>query len=171
MLRILVWIVVGVVLAIALVTVMGYALSQDHVASMTRLVELTPERVFVRITDVERYPEWRKDVDRVEVLSATPVRWREHSDGDAITFEIVQAVPDEKVVSRIADPNLPFGGTWTYELRRDGQGTRVTITERGSVYNPIFRFMSRFIFGHTATVEAYLDALANDGLAQGQRSR
>jgi len=31
--------------------------------------------------------------------------------------------------------------------------------------------MSRFIFGHTATVEAYLDALANDGLAQGQRSR
>ncbi len=47
----------------------------------------------------------------------------------------------------------------------------VTITERGSVYNPIFRFMSRFIFGHTATVEAYLDAPANDGLAQGQRSR
>jgi hypothetical protein len=63
------------------------------------------------------------------------------------------------MVVRIADPDLPFGGTWTYELKQEESGTRVTITERGEVYNPIFRFMSRFVFSHTATLERYLAAL------------
>jgi hypothetical protein len=62
-------------------------------------------------------------------------------------------------VTRIADPDQPFGGTWTFELTRAGAGTRVTITERGEVYNPIFRFLSRFVFGHTATLESCLLAL------------
>ncbi len=72
---------------------------------------------FAQITDVERYPDWRKDVERVEVLSRTPLKWREYADGDVITFEMVEMVPSAKVVSLIADPDLPFGGTWTYELR------------------------------------------------------
>ena len=34
-----------------------------------------------------------------------------------------------------------------------------TITEDGEVYNLIFRFMSRFVFGHTATMDAFLKNL------------
>ena len=60
---------------------------------------------------------------------------------------------------RIADPDLPFGGTWTYELKPDGGGTQLVITERGEVYNPIFRFMSRFVFSHTATMERFVASL------------
>ena len=37
--------------------------------------------------------------------------------------------------------------------------SRVTITERGWVSNPIFRFVSRFVMGHTSTLDAYLRAL------------
>ena len=33
------------------------------------------------------------------------------------------------------------------------------ITENGEVYNPLFRFMSRFVFGHTATIDKYLEDL------------
>ena len=33
------------------------------------------------------------------------------------------------------------------------------ITEDGEVYNPVFRFMSRFIIGHAATLDQYLTAL------------
>src|SRR5688572_22422556 len=158
--RILVRIAVALVLAAALITVIGYALPQDHVASVTGHVSMPPQSVYKNLTEVERYPGWRKDVERVEVLSRAPLRWREHGDGDVITFEVVETVPAAKVVSRIADPDLPFGGTWTYELSADGSGTRVTITERGEVYNPIFRFVSRFVIGHTATMQKVLDALA-----------
>ena len=60
---------------------------------------------------------------------------------------------------RIADDTLPFGGTWTYELAPEGAGTRLTITEDGVVRNVVFRFLSRWVFSHTATLEKYLRAL------------
>jgi hypothetical protein len=70
---------------------------------------------------------------------------------------VEQAVPDRLLVGRIADANLPFGGSWTYELAPDAGGrTTLTITEDGEVYNPIFRFMSRFVMGHDATIKQYL---------------
>ncbi|HSR42141.1 MAG TPA: SRPBCC family protein, partial [Longimicrobiales bacterium] len=77
-----------------------------------------------------------------------------------MTIETVEAEVPTRLVTRIADEDLPFGGTWTYELEPTGDGrTRVTITEDGEVYNPVFRFMARFVFGHTATMDTYLDGL------------
>ena len=38
-------------------------------------------------------------------------------------------------------------------------GSTLTITEDGEVRNLFFRFMSRFIFGHTGTLEAFLKSL------------
>jgi len=63
-------------------------------------------------------------------------------------------------VSRITDKGLPFGGSWDYRIERDGEGSKVTVTENGEVYNPIFRFVSRYVMGHTATLDKYLAALA-----------
>jgi hypothetical protein len=39
-------------------------------------------------------------------------------------------------------------------------GTRVRITEDGEVSNVVFRFMSQYVFGHTATIDGYLSSLA-----------
>ena len=36
----------------------------------------------------------------------------------------------------------------------------MTISERGEVYNPLYRFVSRFFIGHTRTIDAYLAELA-----------
>ena len=48
-----------------------------------------------------------------------------------------------------------YSGSWLCQ----GAGSRVQITEHGEVYNPVFRFVSRFIMGHTTTASAYLKAL------------
>ena len=63
-------------------------------------------------------------------------------------------------MTRIADPNLPFGGTWTYELTPQADGsTMLRITENGEIRNIFFRFVSRFLMGYTKTMEDYLNAL------------
>jgi len=68
-----------------------------------------------------------------------------------------ESIPPKRLVSRIADTNLPFGGSWTYEITDDiADRTVLTITEDGDVYNPIFRFASRFVMGQTATIDRYL---------------
>lgn len=147
----------GILCLIVLVVVaVGYALPVGHVASREATFAQPPERVFEALTDVESYPTWRSDVKAVEVLAGQPKRWRERGSNGDITFELVEAQPPARLVSRIADTDLAFGGTWTYELVSEGSGTHLTITERGEVYNPMFRFISRFVFGHTATLEQFL---------------
>lgn len=156
MLRILI-LAVGLLVALVLLLIaIGYALPIGHVATREARLAAPPERVFTVLRDVEKFPTWRSDVQSVEVLAGTPVlRWRERGDND-ITFEMETVEPPRKMVTRIADKTLPFGGAWTYELSPQDGGTRLVITENGEVYNPLFRFMSRFVFGHTATLDRFL---------------
>jgi uncharacterized protein YndB with AHSA1/START domain len=146
--------VIGVL--VVTILVVGYSLPVAHVASRSATLGQPPDRVLAVLADVENFPHWRSGVRAVEVLAWEPrVRWREY-DGDTITFERVEIRPPERLVTRIADPDLPFGGTWTFELAAEGQGTRLTVTEHGEVYNPLYRFMSRFVFGQAATLEEFL---------------
>ena len=71
----------------------------------------------------------------------------------------MEDVPPRKLVVRIADRGLPFGGAWTFDITPQGSGSELRITEDGEVYNVIFRFMARFIFGYTTTIETYLKDL------------
>ena len=86
--------------------------------------------------------------------------WKETSDFGPITYEMTEFDSLNRMVTTIADENLPFSGTWTYELISTEDGTMLTVTEDGEIYNPFFRFMSRFIFGYHATMEKYLKALS-----------
>ena len=155
MLRIAI-LVLGVLGAVILAVVaFGYALPVAHVATAQATVAAPPERVFALLADVEAFPKWRSDVKEVEIVARAPLQWREKG-RDTITFEIVEQVPPRRLVTRIADKTLPFGGTWTFDLAPSGPATDLTITENGEVYNPLFRVMSRYVFGHTATIERYL---------------
>jgi uncharacterized protein YndB with AHSA1/START domain len=143
------------------VVVVGYLLPVKHTATVAAHVPATPVQVWDALTDVAAYPTWRGDLTSVAMLPADSghVAWREHGKNDAISFAIEQAEPPRRLVTRIMDKSLPFGGAWEYVVTPDGAGSRVRITEHGEVYNPVFRFVSRFIMGHTATASAYLKAL------------
>jgi hypothetical protein len=97
----------------------------------------------------------------VEVLPSTDgrKRFREVSDNGPITFVIESVEPNRRFVTRIDDKSLPFGGSWSYEVipATDGR-TTLRITEDGEVYNPLFRFVSRFIMGHEGTIKTYVAA-------------
>jgi len=160
------WIVIvaGTLVAlIALVALIGVMLPRDHVASVTARIAAKPADVWSTITTPADFPSWRSDVTRVELLPASPtgLSWREHGSHGAITFAVEAWEPPRRFVARIADKGLPFGGAWEYRVEPDGESaTRVTITKRGSIYNPIFRFVSRFFMGYTGSLKSYLNALA-----------
>jgi uncharacterized protein YndB with AHSA1/START domain len=152
---------VGLIVLIAgAATLIGLLLPRDHVASTTTVIAAPAENVWDALANVADYPRWRPDVRSVDVLSTEgALRWREQTQHGAITFERSEEHRPRRLVARIADETLPFGGAWTYELASEAPGTRLTITERGYVTNPIFRFMARFVFGHHRTQEDFLRAL------------
>ena len=146
---------------IALMAIIGAALPKGHVVSRSATFQAQPAFIWAAMTNVEAYPEWRAGVTKVEVLPhQTEKRWREISSQGVITFEVAESTPPHRFVTRIADPKLPFGGTWTYQITPSGAGNTLTITENGEVYNVFFRFFSRFVFGYTSSIDAWLNSLA-----------
>jgi hypothetical protein len=158
------FIVVGVLVGlVALIAIVGALLPRDHVTSMSATIPAPPDAVWAAVTNVEAFPTWRGDLQRVEIVSPGASRtWREHSRHGPVTMAIELAEPPHRLVVRIADKDLPFGGGWEYVIAPaagDATRSRVTITERGYVSNPIFRFVSRFVMGHYASLDSYLRAL------------
>ena len=155
--RWLVYALVAVVAIVVLVVAIGYALPKGHHVSKTITLSAPPSDVFGAITNFARYPEWRPDVQRIEILpdDGHGPGFREIGDNGAIAYRVEKREPYTRLVTRIADPKLAFGGSWTYDLRPNGTGTDLTITEDGEVYNPVFRFMSRFVFSQSANIEKY----------------
>jgi uncharacterized protein YndB with AHSA1/START domain len=161
MLRTVAWII-GVLLALGLaVTAIGWLLPVGHVASRTATLAVPPEKVFDIVSRVDAYHTWWSEVSRVEMLPSADgrTRFRQETSTGGVVMEVTEKVPPSRFVTRIADPDQPFGGTWTWEISPEGSGTKLTITERGEVYNPLFRFMARFVFGYTGTMESVLAAL------------
>ena len=155
------WILLVICLVLAvvgLIALLGSQLPVQHVASRTVEYQQSPQQVWDLIAGP---PTWRPEVARYEVVTPDPHRkWIEYGQhGQKMTFEIVESDPPRKLVTRIADPHLPFGGTWTYEISPLPNGSSLTITENGEIYNPVFRFIARYVQGYTATIDNYLKAL------------
>jgi len=151
----------GLLLLVVVVAVIGYALPKGHVSKRAAVYSRPPEVIWSAITDFAGQARWRTDLKTIEQAPAQngkPV-WREIAkNGDAVPYETTETDPPRRLVRTIADPKLPFGGRWIYELAPTPSGTRLTITEEGEVYNPVFRVVSRFMdMGATAT--RYLEAL------------
>jgi uncharacterized protein YndB with AHSA1/START domain len=121
-----------------------------------------PDKLWQTITTIPEFPSWRANLQKVEPLPDRDGHkvWREtDTSGEAITFEMTESDAPRKLVTKIADTGLAFGGSWTYEIVPTATGSQLTITENGEVYNPLFRFVSRFIMGHHATMDTYIDSL------------
>ncbi len=159
-----VWIVLGSLVGLAvLVAVVGALLPQAHVAARRLTVPRPARDVFAVVTDVLAFPQWRRDVSSVTWLPdhAGKRCFREVSAHGPIDLAIERIDPDREFVTRIVTRGSPFGGTWTIALEpAGGAATTVTVTEHGEVYNVVFRALARFVFGHTATIDGYLQALA-----------
>ncbi len=157
------WLIVSIAVAAVAgtVVVVGALTRPDHVARVGASYRQPPQVVFDAISRFEALPAWRQDVKQVELLPARDGKemFREHASHGVITSAVEEREPPRRLVLRIADDTLPFGGTWTYELLAEGGGTRLTITEDGVVKNVVFRFISRWVFSQTSTMEKYLRAL------------
>ena len=145
----------------------GVVLPREHVAARRVRLRRSPEDVWARIRDHAAEPGWRPQLDRVERLpdEGGRERWKEVQGRSSLTFETLEAVPPRELVRRIVDEELPFGGSWTIEVGDDGAGGSVAaVTEHGEVKHPLFRVISRFVIGHTRTIDGYLrDLVASFG--------
>jgi hypothetical protein len=155
-----IWIASGGAVVIWLLAgwAIGARLPRAHVVTARARYRQPPEVVWAALTNLTSAPNWRSGVRRIERL---PDRddgrqvWIEWSRRSRLPLEFEVVTPGVLLVSRIVGERLPFGGSWTYGLLPDADGSVLTITEEGEIYSPFFRFVSR-LAGHDATLKRYL---------------
>ncbi len=151
--------VVGIV---AIVAGIGAMLPKAHVVRRSATFAQPPDSVWAVIADFGGQAAWRADIKSVERMADRDGKavWREVSlRGDAVPYETTEIDAPRRLVRTIADPGLPYGGRWIYEVAPAPGGSTLTITEEGEVYNPVFRFVSHFFMDMGATADGYLTAL------------
>jgi hypothetical protein len=131
------WFLGSLIALVGVIALVGYFLPVGHEASRSAEINRPPEAVFALMSDVGNYKSW----------------W----DGADVKSEVTERVAPSRIVTRVVG-ETQFGGTWTIEIVPSGAGSRVTITERGEVYNVVFRTLSRYVFGYTGAMEACLAA-------------
>ena len=152
-------IAIAIAVMIGAVAWLGSRLPVAHVASRSVVIGAPVDVVFTTITEFESAASWR-GLKSVTVDSATGrKRVTEVSSTGDMTMEVEELIPPTRLVMRIVGEGLPYGGAWAYALEPQGNATRVTITEHGEVYNPLFRFIAKFIMGHNGTLDSYLRSL------------
>lgn len=157
------WISLLVLLGLAVLLALAGALSPaTHAAARRVRLPLPPAAVWSVLVDTAAMPQWRKELKSVTPLAARDGHrcWREVSGFGPIDLCAESEEPGRRLVLRIVTENSPFGGTWTFELAPDGDGTQIALTENGEIHNVVFRALARFVFGHAGTIEGWLRALA-----------
>jgi uncharacterized protein YndB with AHSA1/START domain len=161
-LRFLGWLSVMIVLAIGTALFMGSRLPVEHTASVTDTIPAPQQKVWTLITNPAAMPKWRTGLKAVTVLPSENGAqcWAEVQ--SSMTMALCADVREEptRQVVRIADPKLPFGGTWTYVLEPMGENsTKVTITENGTTGPAMWRFVGHYVLGEDGSIKQYLSDL------------
>ena len=131
------WILMALVVVAAVgavIAAIGATLPRDHVATRSLALRRPAEEVWPAIM-------------QATAASGVPV-------------DVVESDPPRRQVTRVKDTEKNFGGTWTITIAPSPTGSTLTITEDGWVGNPIFRFVSRYVIGHHATMDGMLKTVA-----------
>lgn len=159
------WLVIAVAALagiVALMALIGALVSRDHRATSTISLRQSPDSVWKVVRDLGNITSWWPAMQKAERLPDRDGHevWRQKLSGFDVPIIVLESSPPRRLVTQI-DPTAggAFGGTWTYELTPDSAGTRISVTEAGWISNPIFRFMSRFLFGYYGSLDGYVKAL------------
>ena len=151
------WIGGGLVLLVGLAALAGALLPVRHHGTRKARYRVAPDALYAVVAGP---PDWRTGVKSFGELPDENGRkrwWEEDTHRQKVAYELVEAKPPVRLVMRLATPGLPFGGSWTLEIAPvPGGGSQLRVHENGEIYNVIFRFMARFIFGYTSSIEQYL---------------
>ena len=158
------WVLIAIVVLIAiggLAALIGSRLPREHVASVRATYAAPLPAIWALIGNPATYASWRTDAKSIELLPQIDGRdaWREKTSDGTIDYVMAESAPGRRMLTRITSTGLPYGGDWEFTLEPSGAGAVLTITERGFVNPPLFRFMARYFFGHTSSMEGYHRAL------------
>ena len=150
------------IILIVLSFVIGFALPANTKHTRTITLQQTPDAIFAVLADVQKFPEWNRNMQKIEMLPPTGGKetTRQTFKGNMVmTIVTSESDPPKYLVRSMGDVGGPFVGNWTYEISPAADGSDVVLKEHSEIKNPFFRVMV-YIFGPTKYMDEHLVDLA-----------
>jgi len=161
------WITLGIVgpltAAVLVMIVLGKRLSSKHVVGASLHLARPPREVYELISDLEAWPTWCRNVQRVEKLpdrDGCPTV-RMHMGRNRMVLKVTAADSPDHFAMTIDDEAQFFGGVWEYRLNAEVNGTRLRLTEHGEVKPALPRFLLRYVLDPAMYLRSHLRDVAN----------
>lgn len=143
---------------LVLMVLIGAFIPQQHTVSATVDLPASQQRAWQLITEVDAQPKWRTGLLSIEHRpdEAGHSCWTEVQKHMRMPLCVESSTPESSRTIRIADPSLPFGGNWIYELQSTGpSSSQLKITENGTVGPALWRFIDHFILHEDANIKQF----------------
>ena len=143
----------------------AYGLSHDaeHTATGSEVVNAPLAKVFAMQADPREVAKWKEQVAEVrdyKDLGGGLASWREvWKDDNQFDFVITHYEHKKLLRIQITDVNEVFYGNWTISFEEAEGGTRITITEKGTIPNAFVRGAFHLSTSTDATLKDHLKQL------------
>lgn len=150
-----------ILIGLALFAVLVYGATvptQHRAASMARFGQ-SRQDLWAALADFPGQAAWRADVDRVEPLPERDGRpvWLFHTGHGSFPCMVTEVEEGRLLtVTTPPDAELPWSGSWTWQISGADGGHAVTVIEDGEIHNPFFRGLTALVFGYHATMDEFL---------------
>ena len=150
--KILKWLIGGLVVLVAVLLIGGLLLSSKFSVTRSTTVAAPPEKVYALIADPRRWNDWsvwhQRDPAMQITYSGPPIgagaawEWKSKTEGDGkMTF--TTAEPGKRLGYDLYFPDFGTTSQGDFTLSADGAGTRVTWAMNGDMgTNPFFRWIA-----------------------------
>jgi hypothetical protein len=134
----------AIVLLLVLLCVVAFLLPARTEHTRSAELHQTPEAIFAVLSDVEKMPQWNRNIKAVDILPSIDGREATRQtfrDGMSVTIITSENLAPTHLVRETWDSAAPFSGSWSYDIAPTSDGSKVTIREKSEIRNPFFRLM------------------------------
>lgn len=168
--RIILWSLGGLVGGLVLLLVatgltfyvLGSRLPETHTATVSVDLPISQTAAFALISDFKGMKNWPgSGIDSVEELPAEnglPVV-RQVMGGNSFVLRTTKFTPPAEIQRTISDDHQYFAGSWTYLIEPSPAGSKVTLTEVGTVKHALPRGVMQYVTGNDMYVKLHLDSM------------
>jgi uncharacterized protein YndB with AHSA1/START domain len=162
----IVWFILGglaclIVLVALSVNLVGLFIPVNHQSSVSVILDADQKKVWTVITDYQSLPSWWSTVKSIEKQEKDGKELWINTDqhGQKVAFYTTEEEAPNKLVRTMLSDNLPFGGSWTYELVTQDGKTHLTITEKGFIRSAFIRTIAKLFMNDQETMQSYVTSL------------
>lgn len=146
---------------LAVVFLLGSRIDPNHISTYEENFALAPAELWPYVSDIPRQVDWNSGIVKVEALPPHEEGhqvWREiYHTGDSLDFYLSNIVEERQIHRTIYDAQSPFQGRWEIEIVPiEGDGSRLIVTEHGTISHPILRFIAHRLMGADIFVKGYV---------------